>query len=146
MRLNDHQSTHLISSHYSSKTFTMIIRSVHPLAVLICISLVCLITVWHRSPWTTADVYERLSSFKNSSKEPLQDETTSLPWISTFDTDANGGDTSIPQNAPWWPQDLKAYVQAMMTWERPTWTGWWPPFADYIDKAYDPNRWEAFDA
>jgi hypothetical protein len=121
----------------------MIIRSFHPLAVLVCMSLVCLIGVWHQSPWTTADVYERLSSFKIENEKPLQDETSTPPWISA--SDAEEGNTSIPQKAPWWPQDLKAYVQAMMKWERPTWTGRWPPYADYVDKAYDPNRWEAFD-
>jgi hypothetical protein len=48
--------------------------------------------------------------------------------------------------APTWsrPANMKAYMQKMLKWARPTWDGHWPPFADYIDKKYDPNRWEEF--
>jgi hypothetical protein len=48
--------------------------------------------------------------------------------------------------APKWsrPANMKAYMQKMLKWARPTWDGHWPPFADYVDKKYDPNRWEEF--
>lgn len=42
------------------------------------------------------------------------------------------------------PSSLKAYMRKMLKWDRPTWDGHWPPFADYVDKMYDPNRWERF--
>jgi hypothetical protein len=43
------------------------------------------------------------------------------------------------------PMDMKEYMQSMLDWARPTWDGHWPPFRDYVDKKYDPNRWEQFD-
>jgi hypothetical protein len=42
------------------------------------------------------------------------------------------------------PAYLKEYMKKMLKWSRPSWDGHWPPFADYVDKAYDPNRWEQF--
>lgn len=43
------------------------------------------------------------------------------------------------------PSNMKEYMEKMLDWPRPSWDGHWPPFSDYIDKAYDPNRWENFD-
>jgi hypothetical protein len=43
------------------------------------------------------------------------------------------------------PTNLKEYMKSMLKWGRPTWDGHWPPFRDYVDKEYDPNRWEQFD-
>jgi len=43
-----------------------------------------------------------------------------------------------------WPTNLKEYMKEMLDWDRPSWQGHWPPFQDYVDKAYDPNRWERF--
>jgi hypothetical protein len=43
------------------------------------------------------------------------------------------------------PTNIKEYMQSMLKWDRPTWDGHWPPFQDYVDKQYDPNRWEQFD-
>lgn len=43
------------------------------------------------------------------------------------------------------PTNLKEYMTKMLKWPRPSWDGHWPPFKDYINKAYDPNRWEHFD-
>lgn len=43
------------------------------------------------------------------------------------------------------PSNLKDYMKKMLKWPRPSWDGHWPAFQDYIDKAYDPNRWEQFD-
>jgi hypothetical protein len=40
--------------------------------------------------------------------------------------------------------DWKAYLKGMLDWPRPSWTGHWPPFGDYVGKEYDPNRWEEF--
>ncbi|KAJ4346889.1 uncharacterized protein N0V89_010822 [Didymosphaeria variabile] len=44
-------------------------------------------------------------------------------------------------------EDLKAgmekiYMEEMLDWIRPNWEGHWPPFSDYVDQEYDPNRWE----
>lgn len=43
------------------------------------------------------------------------------------------------------PTNMAEYMKKMLKWSRPSWDGHWPPFNDYIDKAYDPNRWEQFD-
>lgn len=43
------------------------------------------------------------------------------------------------------PTNMKEYLKKMLKWPRPSWDGHWPPFQDYVDKAYDPNRWEQFD-
>jgi hypothetical protein len=43
------------------------------------------------------------------------------------------------------PTNIKQYMQSMLKWDRPSWDGHWPPFRDYINKKYDPNRWEQFD-
>jgi hypothetical protein len=60
------------------------------------------------------------------------------PWV----TKASGAETSVPFARP---TNVKEYMKSMLKWGRPSWDGHWPPFADYIDKAYDPNRWEQFD-
>jgi hypothetical protein len=43
------------------------------------------------------------------------------------------------------PTNWKEYMTKMLDWPRPSWSGHWPPFGDYVDKKYDPNRWEQFD-
>jgi len=43
------------------------------------------------------------------------------------------------------PTNLKEYMKEMLNWRRPSWEGHWPPFVDYVDKEYDPNRWEEFE-
>jgi hypothetical protein len=43
------------------------------------------------------------------------------------------------------PSNMKEYMKKMLKWSRPSWDGHWPPFQDYINKAYDPNRWEQFE-
>jgi hypothetical protein len=43
------------------------------------------------------------------------------------------------------PSNMQEYMEKMLKWARPSWDGHWPPFKDYIDKAYDPNRWENFE-
>jgi hypothetical protein len=43
------------------------------------------------------------------------------------------------------PTNMAEYMKKMLKWSRPSWDGHWPPFQDYVDKAYDPNRWEQFD-
>lgn len=37
------------------------------------------------------------------------------------------------------------YMKKMLDWERPTGAGHWPPYNDFVNTDYDPNRWEAFD-
>jgi hypothetical protein len=43
------------------------------------------------------------------------------------------------------PSNMTGYMEKMLNWARPSWDGHWPPFGDYVNKAYDPNRWENFD-
>jgi hypothetical protein len=40
--------------------------------------------------------------------------------------------------------NVTEYLQQILRWPRPTYKGHWPPYADYVDKDYDPNRWEQF--
>lgn len=60
------------------------------------------------------------------------------PWVS----DSSKGS---PLDYTPKPTDLKKYLREMLNWNRPSWNGHWPPFNDYVDKEYDPNRWEQFD-
>jgi hypothetical protein len=39
---------------------------------------------------------------------------------------------------------VQEYLQDMLKWERPHRTGHWPPYNSYINKDYDPNRWQGF--
>jgi hypothetical protein len=54
--------------------------------------------------------------------------------------------TSLPASAP---TELSVqrdeYLKDMLDWSRPEHrNGHWPPYEDYVDKDYDPNRWEGF--
>lgn len=60
------------------------------------------------------------------------------PWVTAPSRTAE----FIPPTAQ--PTNLKEYMLSMLKWDRPTWEGHWPPFSDYINKGYDPNRWEQF--
>lgn len=43
------------------------------------------------------------------------------------------------------PVERAEYMQDMLDWSRPEHrNGHWPPYEDYVDKDYDPNRWEGF--
>lgn len=161
----------------------MIIRSVRKLFFLSCLAFL-LLAAWHRSPWTTTNVYEHLSLFRDSDQTPipngydsgirketwsgsrlsspklvapepvadgmastdpqelLQEKKVTPPWITK--SSSSKGNASVPQDAPSWPQDMKEYMKSMLKWDRPSWLGHWPAFEDYVDKDYDPNRWEQF--
>jgi hypothetical protein len=36
------------------------------------------------------------------------------------------------------------YLRDLLRWQRPNRGDHWPPYNDYKDRDYDPNRWEAF--
>jgi len=79
---------------------------------------------------------------KEPVKEPAATPTktkTYPPWV----TAPSRVGSFIPPFSR--PSNMKKYLEKMLKWPRPSWDGHWPPFADYIDKAYDPNRWEEFD-
>lgn len=41
--------------------------------------------------------------------------------------------------------NAKSYLQQVLDWPRPDHEdGHWPPYEEYVDKDYDPNRWEHF--
>jgi hypothetical protein len=61
------------------------------------------------------------------------------PWV----TDASRTKPIAPTMSR--PANMKEYMEKMLKWARPSWDGHWPPFRDYIDKKYDPNRWEQFE-
>ena len=64
---------------------------------------------------------------------------THPPWV----TDpARTAPVSPPTSRP---TNIKEHMQSLLKWDRPNWGGHWPPFDVYIDKGYDPNRWEQFD-
>lgn len=39
-------------------------------------------------------------------------------------------------------KELQAKIQEFIQWDRPNKGGHWPGYGDYVDKDYDPNRWE----
>jgi hypothetical protein len=162
----------------------MIVRGHRKLPFLCCIGFICLLAVWHQSPWTTTRVYERLTLLKDvdiqqsipsgaengmwkawsgrpslpkvvnpelvagntgsmKPQELLESETPARPWVTVPSNSILHA--SLPQDASSWPKDIKEYVKGMLEWDRPNWEGHWPPFADYVNKEYDPNRWERFD-
>ncbi|EFQ94557.1 hypothetical protein P3342_008369 [Pyrenophora teres f. teres] len=80
--------------------------------------------------------------YKEPVKEPAMAPTKTKPpppWVTAPSRVAS----FIPPFSR--PSNMKKYMENMLQWPRPSWDGHWPPFADYIGKAYDPNRWEQFD-
>ncbi|KAG9543634.1 hypothetical protein KCV04_g21817, partial [Aureobasidium melanogenum] len=39
-------------------------------------------------------------------------------------------------------KELQAKIQEFIQWDRPNKGDHWPGYGDYVDKDYDPNRWE----
>lgn len=39
-------------------------------------------------------------------------------------------------------KELQAKIKEFIQWDRPDKGGHWPGYGDYVDKDYDPNRWE----
>ncbi|KAF2191984.1 hypothetical protein K469DRAFT_719047 [Zopfia rhizophila CBS 207.26] len=133
----------------------MLIRSPRKLAFLSLFAFIFILVVLHQSPWASSNVYEQLPLFH--SPKPHHDGSTTPDVV---DAELQSGTTSKP--SPAWttgssktspldyassprPTNLKQYMKDMLSWNRPSWHGHWPPFGDYINKGYDPNRWEAFD-
>ncbi|KAF2685354.1 hypothetical protein K458DRAFT_365715 [Lentithecium fluviatile CBS 122367] len=75
-------------------------------------------------------------------QEPLEAKKATPPWVTTSPSNASRADFRPP---PPLPTDMKDYMRELLKWDRPSWEGHWPPFADYVEKDYDPNRWEQFD-
>jgi hypothetical protein len=74
-----------------------------------------------------------------ASPTPVASSTKKLPpWVTAPSRTAS----YVPPTPR--PSNMKEYMQKMLNWGRPSWDGHWPPFSDYIDKEYDPNRWEQF--
>ena len=100
---------------------------------------------WRGRPSVPKVVKPELSVGVSGSMEPQERlglERPAPPWVTGLLNSASNA--SVPQDAPSWPKDLKEYIKGMLKWDRPNWQGHWPPFADYVDKEYDPNRWERF--
>lgn len=78
-----------------------------------------------------------------ATREPEVDATKPTksypPWV----TAPSRTGSFIPPTPK--PTNWKEYMTKMLDWPRPSWNGHWPPFGDYVDKKYDPNRWEQFD-
>ncbi|KAF2727840.1 hypothetical protein EJ04DRAFT_593844 [Polyplosphaeria fusca] len=125
----------------------MLVRSPRRLLFLSFVAFIFILAVCQRSPWTpsAARMYSELPLFG-----PFQDngswsaaggvgtKTKPLPPWQT-------GTTAAEDVKPQFPADWKAYMKAMLQWPRPNWNGHWPPFGDYKNMEYDPNRWENFD-
>lgn len=163
----------------------MITRSPSKLTLLLLLTLFLAVVVWHRSPWSHAQiyVYQRLPFITpkqnplpnpnpNEAQKPLDlSRPGHIPAGIPDGPNVNGGrpDFKNPgwmkQNKttkppPWetmkesgnrldyesvHPQDMKAYMREMLDWNRPDYSDHWPPFDDYLDQGYDPNRWEEFE-
>ncbi|RYN36849.1 hypothetical protein AA0112_g4524 [Alternaria arborescens] len=78
-----------------------------------------------------------------ATREPEVDATKPTksypPWV----TAPSRTGSFIPPTPK--PTNWTEYITKMLDWPRPSWNGHWPPFNDYVDKKYDPNRWEQFD-
>jgi hypothetical protein len=73
------------------------------------------------------------------SQIPVASKTKALPpWVTAPSRTAS----FVPPTPR--PTNMKEYMKKMLDWGRPSWDGHWPPFNDYVDKEYDPNRWEQF--
>ncbi|KAF2113683.1 hypothetical protein BDV96DRAFT_496189 [Lophiotrema nucula] len=137
----------------------MLIRSPRKLLFLSFAAFLFILAVYKQSPWTTSSMYEQMPLFSprpfnshgnGSSKTPAVGDAVPgkekqgpgrprLPWLSE-------ASKMIPLDyRPPNTTNLKEYVTEMLNWSRPTWVGHWPPFGDYINMEYDPNRWEQFD-
>ncbi|KAF2269462.1 hypothetical protein CC78DRAFT_575024 [Lojkania enalia] len=130
----------------------MLVRSPRKLVILSFTAFIFILIALTHPPWTASSVYERVSLFttKNADfvlskqsgviEESFESESESEPgppWKT--------GRKVRPNKTPWIPEDMKKYMKEMLNWNRPSWLGHWPPFADYQEKEYDPNRWEKFD-
>jgi hypothetical protein len=77
-----------------------------------------------------------------TSREPAPKSKSSKPYPPWVTAPSRTGSFIPPTPRP---TNMKEYVKKMLKWPRPSWDGHWPPFQDYVNKAYDPNRWEHFD-
>jgi hypothetical protein len=127
--------------------------------VLFTLSFIVLALVWsHHKSWTPSSVYHPLSLLKNVRPNAMENATSVQPAAEGVLKVENYPPT--PTGPPWaahttdpYPRqkkpskflDMKKYMKDMLQWDRPTWEGHWPPFGDYVDKGYDPNRWEQFE-
>jgi hypothetical protein len=166
-----YRNTRIESVHIPAK---MIIRSHCKLLLLSCLAFICILAIWQQSSWSTANAYVQLSLFDDlrqkpipsedeipkewfgklrkpeivdpgpvtggtrlmKPQQPLKPQRTTPPWV----TGSSNSSLARPQ-----PTDMNEYMKSMLNWDRPNWEGHWPPFADYVDQEYDPNRWEQFD-
>ena len=128
----------------------MLVRCPRRLALFSFTAFLCIISVLQQSPWARTIVYEQIPLFHSPQSGLLNTHNTEQqdapspsrpppPWATTSIK------SNTPAYTPLRPAVLRAYMLEMLNWSRPTWEGHWPPFADYIDKDYDPNRWEQFD-
>lgn len=151
----------------------MLVRSPRRLAILSLVAFLFILIVWNQSPWASQNVYQQIPLFSGTKQEPMSNEdvspkkggvrplptggspelaTASMPPQQAVETQkptppwVTGTSKSSPLDyAPPRPTNMKEYMQEMLNWNRPSWEGHWPPFGDYINKEYDPNRWEQFD-
>lgn len=85
-----------------------------------------------------ADADAPVVSIEESKPTATKISDAQPPWV----TDASRTEPIAPTFSR--PANMKEYIKKMLNWGRPTWDGHWPPFRDYINMAYDPNRWEQF--
>lgn len=82
---------------------------------------------------------EAVNTSQKISSDDLRPTKSHPPWVTAPSRTEHIAPPTLQ------PTDLKEYMESMLDWSRPTWDGHWPPFRDYVDKGYDPNRWEQFD-
>ncbi|KAH7134982.1 hypothetical protein B0J11DRAFT_148814 [Dendryphion nanum] len=126
----------------------MLVRSPRRLAFLSFVAFLFILAVLKQSPWSRA-TYQEITFLHGTS---LGSDNT-RPHIPTPTVSRPPWVTGEPKNGTARKygvgilkgNELKSYVKSLLrSWGRPTWDGHWPPFADYADKEYDPNRWEKF--
>jgi hypothetical protein len=129
----------------------MLVRSPRRLAFFTFLSFLFIIAILRQSPWASSNVYKQIPLFTSPNNiSPSQDDNAQkpldagrgrLPWQFGRGRSLVDGQKDLNQTRV---TDWKKYMEGMLKWPRPNWDGHWPPFEDYVDKQYDPNRWEQF--
>ncbi|KAK7555245.1 hypothetical protein IWX49DRAFT_625669 [Phyllosticta citricarpa] len=97
-------------------------------------------------PKTSTSTSSTASTSATSSSE-TRPNSTSNSWHA-FDAIKGSSDAPIARARKPSPiSNLKQYISKMIVWARPgPDPSHWPAYQDYVDRDYDPNRWEAFPA
>ncbi|CAI6295562.1 unnamed protein product [Periconia digitata] len=84
------------------------------------------------------DVVDNSTQEDAPQEKPKSSPKANPPWMT------ESPEAAAKRPGPTVFTDLKEYMKSQLNWPRPNWIGHWPPFDEYVNKEYDPNRWEHF--